>query len=86
MNGSCESEELSTSLIEKDKCQDTGCANSEDSDEEKVTTKREDNKLCAYPCFNIDSLSPTSDNQSANKNRRSSARPLELERTFLVAS
>jgi hypothetical protein len=39
MNGSWESEELSTSLIEKNKCQDTRYANSEDSDEEKVTTQ-----------------------------------------------
>jgi len=39
MNGSWKSEELSTSLIEKNKCQDTRYANSEDSDEEKVTTQ-----------------------------------------------
>ena len=39
-----------------------------------------------YSCFNIDSLSPTNDNQSVNKNRVSSARSLELERTFFVAS
>jgi len=39
MNGNCESDELSISLIEKKKCQDTRYANSEDSDEEKVTTQ-----------------------------------------------
>jgi len=48
--------------------------------------QEEDRELGAYPCFNIDSLSPTSDNQSVNKKRISSARPLELEKIFLVAS
>jgi len=46
MNGSWESEELSISLIQKEKCQHTRYANSEDSDEENVTLhwKADDSK------------------------------------------
>jgi hypothetical protein len=109
MNGSCESPELSISLIKKIV---RLCENLEGRDEEIISTVQHSQRRClaehtsskraknyekigypitnrpkgTYLLFNIDILSPTNDSQSVNKNRRSSAKTPELERTFFVAS